>query len=580
MFSKKKTIALIFVFLSIGMYTIVFAQQIPLYQQYFYNPFIYNPAYAGFDNAANVFLLHRAQWLDMPGKPVTTAITFDAPVKSKDIGLGLSLYNDQTDFNSRIGVYGAFSYKIKINDDQNLLFGFSGGFLENRIDFSRVVVKDVDDPALLIDYQKKKALDGTFGLVYRWKDLQLGMAIPQIFASSFEYSGNNARTYYQLSRHYMASFKYDVFINSERNISITPLFLARFMPEAPLQFDANLIFNWRNIAYLAVSYRSDYAIGANARVKINNRISIGYTYDIISSSINTYSGISHEIMVGYRFSGGNVDESELNELQDRIDSLNNALSASDAELDARYNSIIAKADSLFDAGDYFEAKILYEQAFTLKPDEQYPKNKISEIDGLMDNKYQDLIAKANAMFKSRDYEGAKKIYEEALKYRPDDGYASDRISKIEKIIALFEQRYNTLISTADSLFMAKQHKLAREKYAQALKFNPDAKYPADMITMIDSNKTGGNIRMTKSSDFLDEFGKPALKGFYVVMASFKNKDYADRLKAKKGYKSVFNKARGFHYVYINRHETYDIAKDQLINNARKNASDSWIYILR
>ena len=563
--------------LVIGVNIDLFGQQIPLYQQYFYTPFVYNPAFTGFGTDANVYLLHRAQWLDIPGKPVTTAVTFDAPIKPKKIGLGLSLYNDQTDFNDRIGAYGAFAYNVKINDNQNLLFGLSAGFLENRIDFSKIIVKDVNDPALFTSYQKKKALDGTFGLAYTWKDLKFGVAVPQIFASSFEYSGNNARTYYQLSRHYMVSLEYDVFVNSERTISLTPLFLVRYLPEAPMQFDANLIFNWRNIAFLAASYRSDYAIGVNARVKINKRISVGYTYDIITSSIKKHSGISHEVLIGYSFSGGAVDESEL---QDRIDSLNNELSKTDAELDERYNEIIANADSLFEAGDYLGAKIEYEKGLALKPDEQYPSDKIAEIDRMMESKYQDLIARADALFKSRDYKGAKNIYEEALKYRPDDEYATDRITKIDKIIYLFEKRYNSLISTADSLFMAKKYKLAREKYSQALKFKPDSKYPADMISMIESNITGGDIRMTKSSDFLDEYGNQAKKGFYVVMASFKNKDNSDRMKAQKNYKSVFNKVRGFHYVYIKRHEAYDLAKDQLINKARKEAADSWIYILR
>ena len=86
--------------------------------------------------------------------------------------------------------------------------------------------------------------------------------------------------------------------------------------------------------------------------------------------------------------------------------------------------------------------------------------------------------------------------------------------------------------------------------------------------------------MVKSEDFLDEFGNKAAKGFYVVMASFQSKANADGLKAKKGYKSVYNKVRGFHYVYISMQETYDSAKSELLNKARKEKPDSWIYILR
>jgi len=314
-----------------GITSVLQAQQVPLYQQYFYNRFVYNPAYAGYDNASNVYLIHRAQWSEMPGQPTTTAITLDGPLKSKKIGLGVSLYSDRTDITSRVGAYGSFAYNIGIGKDQNLMFGISMGGLENRIDFSQIIAKDLDDPAILASMERKKGLDGTFGIGYRWKELHFGVAIPQILASSFEFSdanGGGSRAHYNLSRHYMTSLEYKFFVNPDKDVALTPMFLVRYMPEAPMQFDANLIFNWRETAFLAISYRSDYAIGVNARVKLKEKISIGYTYDVISSSINAYSGISHEIMLGYTFGGTSiVDESELEELQERIDSLADELAA-------------------------------------------------------------------------------------------------------------------------------------------------------------------------------------------------------------------------------------------------------------
>ncbi|MBL4752809.1 MAG: PorP/SprF family type IX secretion system membrane protein [Flavobacteriales bacterium] len=560
------------------------AQQVPLYQQYFYNPFVYNPAYAGSSDAANVFLIHRAQWSDIPGQPLTTAITFDGPLKPKKIGLGVNLYSDKTDITSRVGVYGSFAYNIGIGDDQNLMFGLSIGGLQNRIDFTKVVVKDIDDPFLLASVEQKQGLDGTFGIAYRWKELNFGLAIPQILASSFEFTPNlgSSRSTYNLSRHFMGSLDYNFYVNANKDIALKPMVLVRFMPEAPMQFDANLIFNWRETAFLAVSYRSDYAIGVNARVKLKEKISIGYTYDVITSSINTFSGISHEILLGFTFAGGEkkVDKSELKELQQRIDSLAGALAANQAEIDARYDELIAEADSLFEAGKYEEARSAYEQALALKPDEQYPKDKIAEIDSMKNSQYDDAIARADALFKNRDYEGAKRAYEEALRHKPGDEYAQDRLNKTNKIISLFAKRYNTLIKAADSLFMAKEYKLAREQYVKASEFNPNSKYPKEMIALIDNNQTGGDIRMVRSEDFLDEFGNTAAKGFYVVMASFKSKDYAERMKAEKGYKSVYNKVRGFHYVYMTMEDSYDSARSKLMNKARKEKADSWIYILR
>lgn len=626
--SISKLIVYVVLFVT-GLSQPMLAQQVPLYQQYIYNRFVYNPAYSGFDETANVNLIHRSQWLDMPGQPITTAVTFDGPIKPKKIGLGLNMYGDKTDITSRLGFYGSFAYNIGIGDDQNLMFGLSLGGLQNRIDFSQVVVRDIDDPALLKDVERKQGLDGTFGLAYRWKELHFGVAIPQIMASKFDYPAviGNSRATYNLARHYMVSLDYKIFVNSAQDVSLKPMFLVRYMPEAPMQFDANLVFNWHETAFLAISYRSDYAIGINARVKINKKISVGYTYDVISSTINTYSGISHELLLGYAFAGGGADTKELEELQEKVDSLSDELAANST----RYNDLIAEGDRLYEEGKFMEAKAAYEKALALQPGEEYPQSRISKINQSLDKQYQeaisradvlfksgdyegarrayeealkyksgdeyaqnqiesietsntskysDAIARGDALFKSRDYEGAKKAYTEALKHKPMDAYARDKINKTTKIIALFDDRYNSLIKVADSLFMAKQFKAAREKYAQAGKFSPNSKYSKEMMSMIDNNQTGGDIRMVKSSDFLDEYGNKASKGFYVVMASFKSKENADGLKSKKGYKSVYNKVRGFHYVYMSMKQDYKGAKMELMNRARKETPDAWIYILR
>jgi Type IX secretion system membrane protein PorP/SprF len=57
----------------------IYAQQIPLYSQYFANPFIYNPAWAGLDKFGSVNITHRNQWDGIEGAPVTNLITVDLP---------------------------------------------------------------------------------------------------------------------------------------------------------------------------------------------------------------------------------------------------------------------------------------------------------------------------------------------------------------------------------------------------------------------------------------------------------------------------------------------------------------------
>ena len=54
----------------------------------------------------------------------------------------------------------------------------------------------------------------------------------------------------------------------------------------------------------------------------------------------------------------------------------------DEEIEAQYEKIINKADSLYDLGRYDKASELYERATSIKPEEEYPFDILEEIESL------------------------------------------------------------------------------------------------------------------------------------------------------------------------------------------------------
>src|ERR1035437_3930129 len=66
----------------------VFAQQLPLSSQYYTNPFVMNPAYAGISENLNIFLTHRSQWTGLAGAPETSYLTIEGPIPTKNSSLG------------------------------------------------------------------------------------------------------------------------------------------------------------------------------------------------------------------------------------------------------------------------------------------------------------------------------------------------------------------------------------------------------------------------------------------------------------------------------------------------------------
>lgn len=273
-----------------------------MYSHYFYKPMVYNPAYTGTDDAPNVMLLNHTQWIGIKGAPQYNILTFDGNLKNKHAGLGIVISSDKRGVNNRIGGNISYSYKLVLTKKMHLLLGVSAGVINQTIDLSNAVIETSNDPSLFTNSQQKTSFDANAGIAYVYDKLEFGFALPQLANNKLAYNSSiDTRTYYTQTRHYMGSLKYKFLVSKEKNISITPLALVRFVPHAPFQYDANLNFNLKDKFWIGVTYKSNYAVGAVAGVTLYKRLSIGYSYDFITSSIGKYAGLSHEIMLNFKF---------------------------------------------------------------------------------------------------------------------------------------------------------------------------------------------------------------------------------------------------------------------------------------
>jgi type IX secretion system PorP/SprF family membrane protein len=279
------------------------AQQIAMYSHYFYNPFLYNPAFVGSLGATNAMVLHRNQWTDFKGAPRLTFFTMDGALEDEKIGLGVGIINDRKGLSNSTSGNVSYAYNVRLGADARLAFGAAVSVIYQTLDFSQTLVENNADPNLITDVQRKTALDGTAGLGFFWKDLTVGIAVPQIIANKINYVDyNNVRLYYSNARHYMASVKYKFMLSSSKEITLTPLTLVRFVSGAPLQYDGNITVDWKNKFWVGATYKSNYAIAANVGFSLHKQLSLGYSYDYIIGSIGNYSGLSHELMLSFKFS--------------------------------------------------------------------------------------------------------------------------------------------------------------------------------------------------------------------------------------------------------------------------------------
>ncbi len=144
---KKQYILIILAFFAVATGK---AQQLPLYSNYFFTPYIYNPAMSGQSGTTEIALVNRRQWTGVQGAPNTSAIAASGDLNDMKFGWSAYAYTDQTDIVSRSAIYGSYAYHIKFSDKNSVSLGLSAGYMNNAIDQSAINVDDDSDGGCLI----------------------------------------------------------------------------------------------------------------------------------------------------------------------------------------------------------------------------------------------------------------------------------------------------------------------------------------------------------------------------------------------------------------------------------------------
>jgi len=278
------------------------AQQVVMFNHYFYKPMINNPAYTGIDNVANVMLVNHTQWIGFKGGPQYNILSFDGRLINKNTGLGVTVISDKKGINNRVGGNIFYSYRLHFKNKINIQLGLSAGIINQSIDYSKAITESQNDPSLFSNTQNKTSFDANVGLAFIYKDFDFGFAVPQLANNKISYiSNNDTRTFYTQSRHYMGSVKYKFLLSKAKEISITPQVLSRYLPNTPIQYDVNTKLDWQNKVWLGATYKNNYALGLNLGVMLYKRFTIGYSYDYVLGNLNKNAGLSHEIMLNFKF---------------------------------------------------------------------------------------------------------------------------------------------------------------------------------------------------------------------------------------------------------------------------------------
>ena len=268
------------------------AQQDPQFSQNMFTKLCVNPGFAGSNDAICGTLLYRNQWTGFGGEPKTMLLTADMPVDLLHGGVGLTIYAaDGLGVEKNLNVRGAYAYRTDLGAG-HLGIGVDFGFHQKSLNGTKFVYNDQNDNNIPTGNVSGGAFDMGLGAYYNTDKLYFGLSTSHLTQGKIKYDNINTK----LSRHYYLMAGYSVDLTS--SLTLKPMIqLKTDAVSTQADFNANLFINSRY--WIGASYRLQDAIVFMAGLEIIPNLKFGYSYDMTTSEIKTYSSGTHEIMLGY-----------------------------------------------------------------------------------------------------------------------------------------------------------------------------------------------------------------------------------------------------------------------------------------
>lgn len=298
---RVKQLVLLFIFLTSFAHS-AFAQWDPQVSQYWKVKNLYNPSFIAETNNIENVLLHRQQWVGMPGAPVTSIASFNMPFNflGKKHGFGLMMVNDKIGLFSNTFTNLQYAYQFKFKKKGFLNVGLQGSMANLDFDASKIYIpgsdyhsKPEDDDALPTG-SGGKVFDGGLGISWVTPKYYVAFSTNHLWNPTFKLS-DDYDSY--ISRAYYLSGGYNIKLGSPL-IELQPHTLIKYDAAAPLQVDVTAIMEYNKMFSGGLSWRKEDAIIILLGAKIKN-IEAGYSYDITTSEISKVSSGSHELFLRY-----------------------------------------------------------------------------------------------------------------------------------------------------------------------------------------------------------------------------------------------------------------------------------------
>lgn len=171
---------IIFSILFLGIYIQGIAQYPAILNNYIVKPFLVNPARAGSDSVATIYMNYQRRYNAALASPTNIWASMDIRLKDDRHAIGINVMNDKVGYFQQTGVSAAYAFSLLLEKKRksSLTFGNAIGFLNRHIDTKGILMKEEGDLTYLNSNFNQTFAIGSFGVHYNNRLWDVDFAIP------------------------------------------------------------------------------------------------------------------------------------------------------------------------------------------------------------------------------------------------------------------------------------------------------------------------------------------------------------------------------------------------------------------
>ncbi|MDB4443397.1 PorP/SprF family type IX secretion system membrane protein [Saprospiraceae bacterium] len=284
------------------------SQQAGQYSMFMLNKYQNNSAYAGLDNSLVVTGVFRSQWVGLKGNPIMQNINAHMPVYFIKGGIGLNIDNIELGAEQNTSMSLSYAFHKQIGNIGILSLGVGGGFYQKTLDGSilRTPEGDYEENSpvnhndLILFEGRETGIAPIFnaGVFFQTEKFEIGASAINLIEPEVNL---NTNVNFQLKRHCYITMAYNWDINNSFSLQPSIMVESDFI-ETQLEVSTIIKYNDNIFGGLAFRGYSENTIDATAflvGMKLSEKITLAYSYDLTLSSYNSVSNGSHEVLIRY-----------------------------------------------------------------------------------------------------------------------------------------------------------------------------------------------------------------------------------------------------------------------------------------